>query len=218
MTLVFKVEDDQYTISRIDTPNAEFGALGSEIGKAEIGEDTMLESGVRTWIGASKDPFIGNAAGIQQFKNSLASGAYDPAAFSNAEDFFGTLNTSSIVIELPNSMLPDQIHVFASSAMKKDGEWVQVNRLAHVLMTHLFMYNNLPEINEHVHHRPDTDGERAYVVSGTVLRAATLAGKQQNPVTYADEVAARLLPDMISYRVGSKASYSVDEFNGVEGF
>ena len=69
-------------------------------------------------------------------------------------------------------------------------------------------------VSEHIQHRPDFDLTRAYAVSGGVLRAVTLDNTLPNPVTYADSVAKKLLPDMIPYQVGSKAVYSFEKING----
>jgi len=127
---------------------------------------------------------------------------------------FKRFNSSIIVVEVPNSMLPDTIHVFATSAMQLDGKWIQVNRLAHPLLTHLFIMGDDNLSIEHVAHRPDEDSRRLFWVAATIARVATLAGTQKDPIAYGDEMAARLLPDMIPYKVGSKAHYSVEEFNG----
>ncbi len=87
--------------------------------------------------------------------------------------------------------------------MYNKDQWVQVNRLANPLLTHMFMASKPMEVSEHIQHRPDFDLTRAYAVSGGVLRAVTLDNKLSNPVTYADSVAKKLLPDMIPYQVGS---------------
>jgi len=117
-------------------------------------------------------------------------------------------------MEVPNAMLPKKMFVYASTAMYNIDKWVQINRMANPLMTHLFMDNNKMEISEHVGHRPDRDSTRLYAVSGMVLRAVSLDKKLSDPVAYADSVATKLLPDMIAYERGTKASYSFENING----
>jgi len=144
----------------------------------------------------------------------LGKGELDLSTFDKGVDLFKDFQSSVIVIEVPNKMLPKSINVYASSSMYNKDQWVQVNRLANPLLTHMFMANNPMEVSEHIQHRPDFDSTRAYAISGMVLRAVTLDKKIPTPVTYADSVAAKLLPDMIPYKVGSKAVYSFDKING----
>jgi hypothetical protein len=169
---------------------------------------------MRVWSGAARDPFVGNSAGIIAFNQKLAQGALDLSAFKDGVDLFAGLNSSIIVVEIPNTMLPKKMFVYASSAMYNVDKWEQVNRLANPLMTHLFMVNNKMEVEEHVGHRPDIDSTRAYAVSATVLRAVSLDKKLSDPVAYADSVASKLLPDLIPYEAGTKAAYSFESING----
>jgi hypothetical protein len=214
MTLTARASGNRLVLGLLDSANPELGAEGEKIGEAPYVTDTTLKNGIRVWTGASRDLFVGNAAGIKQFRNRLDEGVFDPGAYDNAQDYFSQLNSSTLVLEVPNKMLPEKIYVYASTALKKEGEWIQVNRLANVLMTHLLMYNNKPEQSEHVHHRPDIDHEQIYAIASTVLRAVSLAGSQKNPVAYADQVAKRMLPDLMPYQVGTKASYGVERING----
>jgi hypothetical protein len=214
LTLTFRYSNGNMVVGKIDQPNPALGVEGIQLGMAKVGKATMLDNEMQIWVGAAKDPFVGNAVGITKFRADLRQGTYDEAAFDNAEDLFGKLNSSIIVAEVPNSMLPSNINVFATSAMQMDGKWMQVNRLANVLMTHLFLLADEATSLEHVTHRPDEDGQRQLWVASTVARATTLAKSQDNPIVYGDAVAARLLPDMIPYEVGSKAHYGVKQFNG----
>ncbi len=214
LTLTFRYSNGNIVVGKIDQPNPALGVEGAQLGMARVGQESMFENGIRAWAGAAKDPFVGNAVGITNFREKLLEGQYDESAYDNAEDLFGTLNSSIIVIEVPNSMLPKNINVFATSAMQIDGKWMQVNRLANVLITHLFLVADSATALEHVTHRPDEDNQRRLWVASTITRAVTLAGSQKNPVAYGDAMARRLLPDMIPYAVGSKARYGVDAFNG----
>jgi len=214
LTLTFRNSNGNMVVGKIDQSNPALGVEGSQLGMARVGEATMFDNGMQIWSGAAKDPFVGNAVGITKFRAELKEGKYDENAFDNAEDLFGTLYSSIIVIEVSNSMLPENIHVFATSAMQMDRKWMQVNRLANVLMTHLFLLGDEATSLEHVSHRPNEDNQRLLWVSSTIARANALAKSQKDPIAYGDAMAARLLPDMIPYKVGSKAHYGVDKFNG----
>lgn len=194
--------------------NQAVGTKGEQVGKAIVGKEQVFKNGMRVWSGAARDPFVGNSAGIIAFRKKLAQGTLDLSAFKDGVDLFAKLNSSIIVIEVPNAMLPKKMFVYASSAMYNVDKWEQVNRLANPLITHLFLANNKMEVAEHVGHRPDIDSTRSYAVSGMVLRAVSLDKKLPHPVAYADSVATKFLPDMIPYETGTKAVYSFERING----
>ena len=214
LTITAYVKGDALIFGIVDDANPAVGSKGKQIGSATIGQTVTFKDGIRVWSGAARDPFVGNSAGIIAFREKLAQGKLDLSSFKEGVDLFASLHSSIIVVEVPNSMLPKQMYVYASSAMYLVDKWVQVNRLANPLMTHLFMANNPMEIAEHVGHRPDMDLNRSYAVSAMVLRAITLDKQQPDPVKYADQVAAQLLPDMIPYQAGTKAIYSFEVING----
>ncbi len=194
--------------------NQAVGTKGEQIGVATIGKETTFKNGVRVWSGAAHDPFVGNSAGIIAFVDGLSEGKLKLNSFDAGVDLFATFNSSIIVVEVPNNMLPKKIFAYASSAIYNVDKWEQVNRLANPLMTHLFMANNPMEVSEHVGHRPDVDLTRTYAVSDMVLRAVSLDNKLSDPVAYADSAANKLLPDMIPYEVGTKAAYLFEKING----
>lgn len=214
LTITAHVEGDDFVVGIVERANPAVGSLGNEVGRVRIGSEGTLKNGIRVWTGAVKDPFVGNAEGISKFNQEFDGSKLDLAAFDRGQDFFRTLNSSAIVMEVPNELLPPQIAVFATSAMYNVDKWEQINRLAHPLITHLFIHNNLMEVSEHVGHRPDRDATRKYALSANVLKATVLDGKMKDPVTYADKIADRLLPDLLMYRVGTKAAYTVDSTNG----
>ena len=51
-------------------------------------------------------------------------------------------------------------------------------------------------------------------ISNRVLRTVSLAKTKRNPVAYADKVANMLMPDVLTYKVGTSARYGVDRRNG----
>jgi hypothetical protein len=185
MSLTFTFDDGLVTVGKVDTPIPELGTVGEALGSAEIGEDTTLENGMRIWAGSAHDPFVGDAAGIQAFRAGIGEAKFDTNLFTK-NDFFGTLTSSVIVLEVPNAMLPEQINVFATSAKKEDGEWTQVNRIGHVLMTHLFLHDSPDLQAAHVSNGPDTDVNRIPALTNSVLRGVILAKSQDNPVAYPD--------------------------------
>ncbi|WP_064792488.1 DUF4331 family protein [Shewanella woodyi] len=215
MTVTAYLDKGKLVFGMADGANQAVGTKGKEFGSVSVGKEATFSNGIRVWSGAAHDTFVGNSEGIIGFMTQLlGKGQLALSSFDKGVDLFKDFQSSVILVEIPNKMLPKQIYVYASTAMYNVDQWVQVNRLAHPLMTHMFMVNNKMEISEHTQHRPDSDSTRAYAVSGTVLRAVTLDNKLPNPVAYADSVAAKLLPDMIPYSVGTEAAYTFEKING----
>ncbi|MBQ4836686.1 DUF4331 family protein [Pseudoalteromonas luteoviolacea] len=215
MTITAHLEGNQLVFGLVDGANQAVGTKGKVFGRVEVGKTVKFKNGVKVWSGAARDPFVGNSEGIVGFLTTLiGKGKLELSQFNKGVDLFKDFNSSIILVEVPNKMLPKSIHVYASSAMYNVDQWVQVNRVANPLVTHMFLANNKMEVSEHIQHRPDSDMTRRYAISGMVLRAVSLDGKLSNPVEYADSVAAQLLPDMISYKVGSRAEYSYPKVNG----
>ncbi|MBQ4809837.1 DUF4331 family protein [Pseudoalteromonas luteoviolacea] len=215
ITITAHLENDEMVFGLIDGANQAIGTKGKVFGRVTVGKTAKFKNGIKVWSGAARDPFVGNSAGIIGFLTTLiGKGELELSQFDNGVDLFKDFNSSIILVEVPNKMLPKHIHVYASSAMYNVDQWVQVNRLANPLITHMFLANNKMEVSEHIHHRPDSDASRKYAISGMVLRAVALDRKLPNPVQYADMVADKLLPDMIPYKVGSRAEYRFSKING----
>ncbi|TQF70585.1 DUF4331 family protein [Pseudoalteromonas luteoviolacea] len=215
ITITVHLQGEQLVFGLADGANQAIGMKGKEFGRATIGKTSKFKNGIKVWSGAAHDPFVGNSEGIIGFLTTLiGKGKLELSKFSKGVDLFKDFRSSIILIEVPNKMLPKNIRVYATSAMYNVDQWVQVNRVANPLITHLFLANNQMEVSEHVHHRPDSDVSRRYAISGMVLRAVALDGKRTNLVEYSDSIAEQLLPDMISYKVGSRAEYSYPDING----
>ncbi len=213
-TFTFRASNGHLVVGLTDSANPPLGVEGKQIGDVRFDSTTELENGIRIWAGAARDPFVGNSDGIQKFNAALRNGKFDSDAFSNGVDLFKGLNSSVIVMEVPDKMLPEKVWVYATTAINIKGQWLQVNRWGHVLFTHLFLLGDETLSADHSAHRPDDDGQRQLALSSIILRGVSLAGSKDEPVAYADQISKRLLPDMIPYRVGTKAVYGVEEFNG----
>ena len=158
---------------------------------------------------------MGNCVGLARQHVSEASGKFNANAYDNKVDFFEPRTTGSFVVEVPNSMLGDNIYVYATTAKRGVDDWVQINRMAHPLMTHMFMHFDAQNTLEHVSHRPDSDAMRTSAISGHVLRMVTMAGTHnRDAVAYTDDVVKRLLPDLIGYTVGGSANYAAGTMGG----
>lgn len=179
---------------------------GAGKGDGRLGDAFDVSGDIKVWAGRALEPFFGNGAGIPGFHESIAQGQLSPEAFKNAEDLFVGAKTSAIVVEVPNSSLGKNVHYFITSAMMDPdhNEWVQVNRKANVIMPYIY-FGTTPAVQiEHDQHRPDTDDSHLGALSNNIYRAASIVGTQSDPTRYANEMAAMLTPDVLTYKVGTK--------------
>ena len=215
MTVTFQFSGAKGRVGLVNGANEGIGSRGQMLGEVNMGQSAEIGNGLKVWAGAIRDPFMGNCVGLARQHMSVASGAFNPNVYDNKVDFFEPRTAGSLVVEIPNSTLGQSVYVYATTAKHADGDWVQINRMANPLLTHMFMHFDVQNTLEHVSHRPDTDGMRTSSIAGHVLRMVTMAGTQQgNEVAYTDEVVKRLLPDLIGYTVGGSAKYSAGSMGG----
>jgi len=215
ITLTFQFTGPTGRVGLVSGANEGVGSRGESIGEVTLGESSTIGKGLKVWAGAIRDPFMGNCVGLARQHVSEASGKFNRNAYDNKVDFFKSRTAGSIVVEAPNTMLGDSVYFYATTARRGADDWLQINRMANPLLTHMFMHFDAMNTLEHVSHRPDSDGMRTSAISGHVLRMVTLAGThKRDAVAYTNEVVKRLLPDLIGYTVGKSADYSAGSMGG----
>ncbi|MCG8456529.1 MAG: DUF4331 domain-containing protein [Holophagales bacterium] len=212
ITLTVSFDGADARIGEISHPNAPLGEAGRLLGHAEVGKTAVLENGVKFWAGRSVEPYFVNAFDFSNFQAGINAGALDDKAFRKTnKDVFSQANISSIVMDVPNRLLDQTIHVFATTA-KRDtshgNEWIQVNRMGNALTSYIFFYNTPTLQFQHDQTRPDTDGDREMAISTNVFRAVVAGGAQKNPSAYSDDLAAKMTPDVLTYRLGDDSGFS----------
>ena len=215
-TLTFLFEQNKASIGLIDHPNAEIGKQGEMIGTVNVGEAFELVNGIKGWAGRVNEPFFGNGVGLAAYNTKKSQGKFEPDAFDIEQpDLFTGATNSSIVIEIPNHILGDEINYFVTTATEHKGEWTQVNRKANVLMPYVF-FADTPAIQEdHDQHRPDSDvQERRQAMVNNVFYSVSVTQAASNPMEYAHQTTDLLMPDVLRYTPGTKAEYSVSKLNG----
>ena len=216
-TYSFKFDNDgNYTVYKLDEANAAVGKKGTEIGKGSADKPLKLADGTEIWTGVAKDPFFGNSPGLHVFRKELAEGKYDPDVWkkSQGKNIFTARNCVAIVLDVPNKQLGNKIAVFMTTAVEENKAWQQVQYSAIPLLSHSMMFENEALKREHDQSRPDRDMQMKNFVSARVTRTSTLAHSQKNPVAYGDKVADMLIPDVITYNVGTPAKFSAEKING----
>ena len=199
------------------TPKEDLGLAGDEIADARLNQITALPDDRRFWAGTVRDPFFGNQDGLRELPQAFAKGTLDLDAFkrNTGQSPFAGLLSSAIVLEIPNQLLPPTIYYFASVDWRHEGHWHRANRVAYVLVPHLYLFSATDEErSSRYEHLPALDNQHQALAASTIEKYARMAGFQSDPAAYARCVAESILPDAVQYRIGSKAHYGVDGANG----
>ena len=188
--------------------------------------EAISGSGVRAWCGAATDPFYLDLhhlthilEGLQN-EQPIDNGEWTPAQAANT--FTGS-QICAVVLEIPHSdaeLRPGRlIGVWAATKLATDaGGWRQINRAGIPMMWPLFRAlggdDDSAEYQRDTTARPADDpandtGRVAAFVTAAVRRTGI-----SDPDGYGRAVAARLLPDVLPYRVGTTAAFTFAGFNG----
>lgn len=127
-----------------------------------------------------------------------------------------------IVLEVPDDQLlatagPDKrIDVWAATKLATDaGGWRQVNRAGHP-MIHPLLTQYDEELGDRLNATRPVDDRANYgtIVADAVAGVVSAYGSAEDPQAYGRAVAAKLLPDVLPYTIGTPAVYG---FNGLNG-
>jgi hypothetical protein len=178
------------------------------------------------FAGARDDPFFFDLPGFVTFKNQLLGGSTDLptllGGFTHADTFAGT-NVLSIAIRLPNVRLGgtgNSIGVFATTSIRSNGGWMQIDRQGRPAINTVFNGLILPSSSDYNglekdafnFQRPAQDRATTTDNVTTVLNAIgnVLTANGATPYS-AGQVAAIanvLLPDELSLTLGSSAHFA----------
>ncbi|MFI3014204.1 DUF4331 family protein [Klebsiella aerogenes] len=209
-------EKGNYAVYELDSPNAPVGTKGKEIGKGELSKKADLAGDIQLWAGVVKDPFFGNSPGLHILRQQLSEGTYDPGIWTSVKgkNIFTGRKCGAIVLDIPNKMLGKKIEVFMTTAVQQDNNWKQVQYSAIPLFSHSMLFENDALKTEHNQSRPDNSEDMKNFVSARTARASTFAHSRKEPQVYGDKVANMLVPDVITYNVGTPAKFSAASING----
>ncbi len=196
---------------------------GELIAEGRTGAAVDGDDGLRVYAGPVADPFYLDLRqlalideAVQNATRANLSGWWNgPARNSMAES-----TVESIVLELPadGPFAPHQhIGVWSAAKVPDAGEgWRQVDRAGIAMTGRIFRPDTSAfarEANE-IHPAEDlaTDGKRIAELTAGIAGAY---GTAESDI-YGEELAARLLPDLLPYHVGSAAGFSFAGINGRE--
>lgn len=188
--------------------------------------DETLEGthGERVWTGKAGDPFwiepdVLHAVGHAFQDGTVADlSGWDPG---HAKNLFAGHSVYSIVLELPDDQLDgrgadDLVHVWALSSLRTDaGGWRPINRIGLPMIHPLFTQFNEELGNDLNVGKPSADFETyGQTMISEIAGVVSAYGTAEEPQAYAETVAARFLPNMLPYRVGTAASFGFAGWNG----
>ena len=209
-------------------PGTEAGddrAPGARITEGHTGE-AISGPGVRAWCGAAADPFyldLHHLAHILeglQNEQPIDNGEWTPA---QATSSFAGSQICAIVLEISHSdadLRPGRlIGVWAAAKLATDaGGWRQVNRAGIPMMWPLFRAlggnDDSAEYQRDTTARPTDDASNDTDRVAAFVAAAVRRTGVSDPDGYGRAVAARLLPDVLPYQVGTTAAFTFAGFNG----
>jgi len=200
----------------------ENSAAGALVLEGRTGE-TASEGDTRLWAGRINDSFyidlsllgIVNAA----VKNGTAPdlSAWQPESAKNS--FAGT-TVESIVLEVshqhPDLHAGARIGVWCATKLATDaGGWRQINRAGHPMMWPIFWPDDTDFSNPANSGHPSADfAARGKYIGEQVAAVVSASGTSDDPQGYGETVARELLPDVLSYVVGTPATYGFANRNG----
>ena len=192
-------------------------------GEVLLGKDAC---GLRAWAGAAADPFyldlhqLAHIIEGLQHQQPIELGGWTQA--DAASSFTGS-QVCAIVLEVPGTdpllRAGRLIGAWGATKLATDaGGWRQVNRTAIPMMWPLFRaVGDSDDSDAYLRDTAASPGEDRANDEARVrdlVTAAALGTGTANPAAYAAMVAARLLPDLLRYRVGTPAAFSFAGFNG----
>jgi hypothetical protein len=216
-------------------------APGTVIAAGVTGATMEGVGGLRVWAGRAADPFSVDLTVLNAVGAAFKAGArvdlstWQPREAANR--FAGT-TVHAIVVEVPDAELtwrlreapgeapggaftwrlqPDKrINVWATTLLATDaGGWRPINRAGHPMIQPIFHPDDSEEASRYNTTAPADDlatyGERFARMVAAVVAAH---GSAADPQAYGEAVAAKLLPDMLPYQLGSPACYGFSGHNG----
>lgn len=191
---------------------------GTVLANGETDQVIMGESDVKLFVGSAGEPFYIPGPVVGAVKEAIAHGEaldlgdFDPA---EAENLFGNTNVSTIVLEVPDDVLgASEIGFWATVALATDaGGWRQVQRAAHPLVNTMYDFT---EIDADYNATQPSEDEKNY---GQFVRKKTAKVVKEmdtvrQPEKHGKEVADALFPDVLRYKVGTEAQFSLLAPNG----
>jgi len=186
-------------------------------------DETATGAGTRVWAGRIGDPFYIDLALLGIVNSAVRNGtAVDLSGWrpDNAQNSFAGTSVETIVLEVsqqhPQLRPGTRIGLWAATKLATDsGGWRQINRAGHPMMWPIFWPDDTQFTNPANTRHPaeDFDADGKYIAD-LIAAAVAASGTSDDPYGYGQTVTRELFPDVLSYVIGTPASYGFVTRNG----
>ena len=185
--------------------------------------ETASGGGAQVWAGRCVDPFYIDLSLLAIVNGAVARGtAVDLSGWQpeKARNSFAGTAVESIVLEVSHQhrlLRPGaRAGVWCATKLATDaGGWRQINRAGHPMMWPIFRPGDTDFSNPANTRHPSEDFEAAGKdLANQVAAVVAATGTSEDPEGYGQAVARELFPDVLSYVVGSPATYGFAGRNG----
>ena len=133
--------EQDYRIKKYTGSDARSLEDGVTVAWGETNEgNATTKNSLKAWAGVRSDPFFFDLTGFIGTTTFLKTGTAvgGDALGKDPTDFFLNLNTNAIVLSIPNSQLPDNIGVWATTSYFKDGRWRKADQMGRPAINTVF--------------------------------------------------------------------------------
>jgi hypothetical protein len=200
----------------------EDAAAGTLVLQGRTGEPAS-QADTRIWAGRIADSFYIDLSLLGIVNAAVRNGtAVDLSGWhpQEAQNSFADTTVESIVLEVshqhPQLRPGARVGVWCATKLATDaGGWRQINRAGHPMMWPIFWPDDTdfsnPANTRHPSEDFDDDGK---YISDRVAAVVSASGTSADPLGYGQTMARELFPDVLSYVVGTPATYGFAVRNG----
>ena len=207
------------TLSVLAGPDAcNRDADGTVVARTQTGKETTGVGGICFWAGAAGDPFYIEPTVVTAVRTSVVEGkaldlsSYDP---DKTRNLFADSNVHAIVVEIPDDFFQGiAIGFWGAIAVPTDAgdAWRQTDRAAIPLVSTLLGFN---EADDYGATQPALDDATwGSQIQNKIAKAVEANGYKGDIEEYAVEVRDVLVPDVLGYRIGTRAQFTGGRRNG----
>jgi hypothetical protein len=218
----------QYTVWRYSGANARSLAHGVQIGSGWTGGTGIgtATGNAKVFAGVRADPFFFDLIGFLGTVNHVGTATLGGCGSANC-DFFSGLNTNAIVLEVPNASVgATNIGVWGTTSYWANGAWHKADQMGRPAINTVFnnkyvggantgaqkdLFNTTAPSQQNASSLPFHGNIVGTLESINSLLGLSCPGYDE---ATANGIANYLLPDVITYQVGSTANGAVFPFNG----
>jgi hypothetical protein len=200
----------------------EDSAVGTLVLQGRTSEPAS-EGDTRIWAGRIADPFYIDLSLLGIVNAAVKNGtAVDLSGWrpEDARNSFAGTTVESIVLEVPHQQpqldAGAHVGVWCATKLATDaGGWRQINRFGHPMMWPIFWPDDTDFSHPANTRHPSADFHDDGKYIGDLVAAVVAAsGISDDPQGYGQTVARNLFPDVLSYVVGTPATYGFAVRNG----